>query len=566
MLRLIGHLRQILPPAYKWALLGLCLLMALGAVMELAALGLVMTLVTAFTSPDLISSSRYLEIFYRVSGAETPQAFVILLAWVMILFYLFKNIYGWCLLWCQSLFITGLAVNISGRMYRNYLDAPYAWHTENGAAVLIDRVSRVHEFMHFVLRPVMLVSTEVFVCPAIILVLFAAAPKIAFAAAGTVVVMFLLFYLPMRKIVAGFGEINSAASGKMMLFLMQGLASIREVKLSGSQPYFRNQLKNVLDKKYFSAKHISDLSEIPRFAMEAFCICFAMGILIALIHSGVPMEKILFYAALFIASMFRLLPSFSRIQYNLCLIRGNKFYFDRIREDLTVIPKEKMASGSDEIYCRNELVLDHVTFTYPSAERPVISGFSCRIKARESVAFTGKTGCGKTTLANLIMGFLEPSSGTVTADGKDIFSHLSSWRSRIGYVPQNIVLFDDTVAANIAFGIPEEQVDQAQLKHVMELAQVTEFLSALPQGTETVIGEGGVRLSGGQKQRIAIARALYHNPEILILDEATSALDNDTEKALIDALGNLKGKLTILMIAHRISSTRYCDRTVSMES
>jgi len=321
----------------------------------------------------------------------------------------------------------------------------------------------------------------------------------------------------------------------------------------------------VQEARFFSDKRIVDFSEIPRFAMETFCIGLAMGILILLLANGVPVERILFLAAVFIAAMFRLLPSFSRIQYNLLLLRSRTYLFDRIWSDLTETPEEVNRTGKDVTLCR-ELCGDRLTFSYENGGKTVLRDLSFRIAACESVAFVGKTGCGKTTLANVIMGFLTPGSGTIRADGMDIAENPVSWRSRIGYVPQNIVLFDDTVEANIAFGVPPELVDRARLEQVMEMAQVSSFLEALPEGLKTRIGESGVRLSGGQRQRIAIARALYHQPELLILDEATSALDNDTEKAVIDALAALRGRLTIIMIAHRMTSLRYCDRVISLDN
>lgn len=541
--------------------------MAFGALLELAALGLVMLLVTSFTSPDFITSSRWMEMLYRFSGADSPKSFVMFLAVSMIVFYIVKNLYGWGLLWLHTLFTTRLSIDISMRMYARYLAAPYAWHVESGSSELISRVEQITSFTNSVLRPVMIILTELFVFPAILAVLFITASKIALFAAAAGLVLLFLFYLPMRRIVARFGKRSVQAAARAMLLLTQGLSSIREVKLTGTRAFFEKQFRDVQEARFFSDKRIVDFSEIPRFAMEAFCVGLAMGVLIFLLGSDVPMERILFYAAVFIAAMFRLLPSFSRIQYNLLLVKSSSYLFDRIWSDLTEIPTEPETRTDHRITLCRELKAEHLNFSYgDAAERAVLRDLSFRIAACESVAIVGKTGCGKTTLVNLLMGFLTPDSGEIYADGTNIAENLSAWRARIGFVPQNIVLFDDTLEANIAFGVPPDQVDHARLKDVMDTAQVSSFLNTLPDGVNTRLGESGIRLSGGQRQRIAIARALYRQPELLILDEATSALDNDTEKAVIDALAALRGRLTVIMIAHRMTSIRHCDRIISLDT
>jgi ABC-type bacteriocin/lantibiotic exporter with double-glycine peptidase domain len=238
-----------------------------------------------------------------------------------------------------------------------------------------------------------------------------------------------------------------------------------------------------------------------------------------------------------------------------------------VYNDLCHLPQEEKYSGDEKqaVSITQGITIEDMDFGYAPDKPLLFRDFSMTIAPRESVAFVGKTGCGKTTLADIIMGFYQPRKGCVKVDGKPIETILSAWREKIGYVPQNMTLFNASVRHNIAFGIPEDQIDDDKLRNAMELAQVTAFIDSLPEKENTVIGEAGLRLSGGQRQRIVIARALYREPELLILDEATSALDNDTEKAIIDALKTLKGKLTIIMIAHRLSSIEHCDRVISLD-
>jgi ABC-type multidrug transport system fused ATPase/permease subunit len=362
---------------------------------------------------------------------------------------------------------------------------------------------------------------------------------------------------------------NNHAAAKSVLFLTQGISAVREVKLTGSRDYFEKQLEKEQWKRFISTKRIMDFSEIPRFALEALCILIAMGILIILLLVDIPENQIMVYAAMFISAMFRLLPSFTRIQYNVYTARGYLPLFDLIYNDLCNLPQEDNIQDETKtqtgISIRNGIDVEHIDFAYRTDLPLLFKDFSLHIACRESVAFVGKTGCGKSTLADIIMGFYQPQNGVVKVDGTPITDYMSAWRRKIGYVPQQMTLFDDTIRNNIAFGVPPEQIDPVKLRNAMNMAQVTDFIESLPDREYTVIGEGGVRLSGGQRQRIVIARALYHEPELLILDEATSALDNDTEKAVIDALKALKGKLTIIMIAHRLSSIEHCDRVISLD-
>ena len=309
-----------------------------------------------------------------------------------------------------------------------------------------------------------------------------------------------------------------------------------------------------------------DLGQLPRFSLEVFVVAAAGGMIAVLTWMGMPSSRLILYAAFFLAAMFRLIPSISRMQYNLILVRGMLYVFERLNSDLNSIPAENILPAPDapELRFERELAVEHVTFRYGPDRPAVLEDFSMSVKRLECVAVVGPTGGGKSTLIDLVMGFLKPESGCVTVDGTDIRENLHSWRGRIGYVPQNICIFDDTVRANVAFGVEPEQIDDARVRKALELAQIADFVESLPEKLNTRLGEFGARISGGQKQRIAIARALYTEPELLILDEATSALDDDTEAALIDALNSLKGKLTILMIAHRAGSIRHCDRRIEL--
>ena len=304
--------------------------------------------------------------------------------------------------------------------------------------------------------------------------------------------------------------------------------------------------------------------QFPRLAFETLVVMLAMGLLAALTAAGVAAGTILLTAALLAMAMFRLLPAVSRVQYNLVRIRQGLCSFDTVFHDLTRLAPERRAETAPPLVFRRTLTVEHLTFRYEPGRAPVLQDFQAEVPYHASVALVGATGCGKTTLADLILGLLTPESGRIAVDGRDIRENLASWQKLVGYVPQNVYLVDGTIRENIAFGLLPEEIDDRRIAECLTLAQLETFIASLPDGTRTMVGEQGVRLSGGQRQRIGIARALYRRPEVLILDEATSALDVETEQAFIDALRTLKGKLTILMIAHRLSTIEHCDQVIRL--
>jgi ABC-type multidrug transport system fused ATPase/permease subunit len=566
MLKFLREIRQTLPPAYKYAAAGLVAMMVVSALLELAALALVMPVASALAAPELLESNRWLHAFYDFVKPSSRETFLLESVALLTLFFIVKNVFGFVLTKCQNRFCRDLSVNLAGRLYRTYMRADYTFHLEHGASELIGRIMQMREVAEILLMPSLVALSESVVFLSILAVIFVLVPKIAlvsFLICGTVV---LVFHKLFKRVLDAASKKLFAANGESTRTMNQSFAAIREVKLTGTEAYFGKRLEQAQFNIVNAVKIRHDLGQLPRFSLEVFVVAAAGGLVAVLTWMGMPSSRLILYAAFFLAAMFRLIPSVSRMQYNLILVRGMLYVFERLSGDLNTIPAEKVLPAPDapEVHFERELAMEHVTFRYAPDRPAVFEDFSMSVKRLECVAVVGPTGSGKSTLIDLIMGFLKPESGRVTADGADIRANLRSWRGRIGYVPQSICLFDDTIRANVAFGVEPDRIDDARVKKALELAQIADFVESLPDKLNTRLGEFGARISGGQKQRIAIARALYSEPELLILDEATSALDDDTETALIDALNSLKGKLTILMIAHRAGSIRHCDRRIEL--
>ena len=566
MLKFLREIRQTLPPGYRYAAAGLVALMVVSALLELAALALVMPVASALAAPELLETNRWLHAFYELASPPSREAFILESVAVLIFFFIIKNLFAFVLTKCQNRFSRDLSVNLAGRLYRVYMRAEYTFHLEHGASELIGRIMQMREVAEMLLMPSLLALSEAVVFLSVLAVIFVLVPKVALIAllvCGTVV---FVFHKLFKRVLDAASQKLFAANGESTRTMNQSFAAIREVKLTGSESYFGRRLEQAQFNIVNAIKIRHDLGQLPRFSLEVFVVAAAGGLVAVLTWMGMPSSRLILYAAFFLAAMFRLIPSLSRMQYNLVLVRGMLYVFERLSLDLSSIPAESILPAPDapELHFDRELTVEHVTFRY-GADRPaVFEDFSMTVKRLECVAVVGPTGGGKTTLIDLVMGFLKPESGRVAVDGADILGNLRSWRSRIGYVPQDICLFDDTIRANVAFGVEPDKIDDGHVMRALEMAQIADFVESLPDKLNTRLGEFGARISGGQKQRIAIARALYSEPELLILDEATSALDDDTEAALIDALNSLKGKLTILMVAHRAGSIRHCDRRIEL--
>lgn len=536
--------------------------MVAAAMLELIALALLMPAVSAFAEPKLLETNRVLHALYSFSGAGSVRAFILVSAIALIGFYLLKNAFGLILVRIQSRFAMRLSDFIALSLYRKYIAAPYRVFADGSVTELAVRINRVYELTGELLLPLLLVCSETLVFLFIACAVCVAAPMVAAFAAGAGAFALALFYLPLKRRMERLGEENHRAAVGLMAALEQSFESVETIRLTGSEKYFADAFARLQGARALAQKRVSDIGQTPRFAMEFFGVFLAMGVMILFVLTEMPFSDAAVAAAFFAAALFRLTPCVSRIQYNLLHIRAGKFLFSQLYEDLTAFPSEALPVTRPEIPFERELKLTDVSFSYGRGR--VFEHFDLTLRKNESLALAGPTGCGKSTLARLISGFLRPDSGRIESDGVAIAENLPRWQSKIGLVPQKIFLLDASVRENVAFGVPPAEIDTERVRESLAEAQILDFIESLPDGLDTCAGENGVRFSGGQRQRIAIARALYRKPELLILDEATSALDDGTESAFLDVLRALRGRITILMIAHRSSGLALCDRTVRL--
>ena len=559
-----GKLRMLMTRREKFALLGLALLSAVGAAMEIAGLGLLMPLVALFTKPELMEQSRFLRLIGDSGWFRDRRSFLAAVCFAVVAVYALRALLGFYIVRLQSRFVADKQRTICGRLYRAVMNAPYGFHLAHGSGELVSMMARAVDMGTELMLPVLLLLSDLITVFFLCLALLAVMPGVMTGCAALFAVLGALIYLPLRRLNTRAGREQTEAELANRALMMEGFSGVKCFKAMEREEHFLALYSRSLAKWLPLRARICELGQLPRLILEFAAILAAVGVFAAMALSGMPDGTLLLSFSLLVAAMSRLLPAFSRIHYNLARIVQSRYSFDSVFAWLNIAPEELRRSGA-ALTLNDRIEIRKLSFTYPERETPVLKDFSLSIPARSSVALTGSTGSGKSTLADILLGLLEPGSGGVFADGRDIRENLASWRSQIGFVPQHIVLFDDTVAANVAFGLTETP-DPARVEAALRTAQLYDFVAALPRGIDTVVGDNGVRLSGGQRQRLGIARALYGNPRLLILDEATSALDTDTETALVEALEALPGKLTVVAIAHRLSTVEKCDIRVRLEA
>ena len=554
---IIGKLRILLSPADKWRLLGIVALMAVLAAQEIAGLGLLMPLVALFTKPELLTQNRFLSFLNDVPMFSDRRIFLLCICAAAGLIYLLKTLMSIAVIRLQSRFIARQQKELCDRLYRRVMNAPFGFHLQHGSGELVTIMSRAIDLGAELLFPLMLVATDLVMVTALSLVLVLLMPVVTLSCVAVFLVLGAAVYFPLRSLNIRIGERQARGELESRRRMLAGFFGIKSVKAMHREKHFTDSYAAALDEWLPQRAKLFALGQLPRLSMELIAIVTALVVFAAMALLGMPDGTLLLSFSLLIAAMSRMLPAFSRIHYNLVRVLQNRYAFDSVMAWLE-LTEEPVGEDAPPLTLNDRIEFRGVSFAYPERDEAVIRDFDLTIPVRSSVALTGVTGGGKSTIADLLLGLLKPQTGGVFADGRNINENLSSWRSRVGFVPQHIYLLDDTISANVAFGAPGG-VDADRVAAALETAQLSEFVASLPEGVDTVIGENGVRLSGGQRQRLGVARALYDHPELLVMDEATSALDDDTEQALVAALDALRGKLTIVTIAHRLSTVEKCD-------
>jgi ATP-binding cassette, subfamily B, bacterial PglK len=551
----------------KRKLVFLILAMVIGAVFEAVGAAAIVPFVALLSEPNLAEKHVLLEKFYRLTRANDPAEFIVFTSVALLCYFVLKNIY---LAWganAQFKFVYGEMPKFSSRIFLRYMHRSVAEQGQANSSELIRNVgNEVFMFFNNFVVPSMTLITEAMVMMAMVTVLLLVAPLPSVLALGILGASTFLFHRLVRSKAKRFGSQQQLENAERIRWITQGLSSLKEVNILGVQNYFTAHFNKHEQNFAVAARYAMFLNQTPRLFIEtvAFAALF-IGVAISL-SFGAERSNLLPILALFAISAVRLLPSLNRILLSitrmtyykpsaLVVLRQNELFLHhqnvQEREEIAVIRDWK------------ELRFEGVSFSY-NTERNVLVDANLRILRGSSVALVGPSGAGKTTIADLAMGLLTPTRGRILLDDQDICDISSSWKRRIGYVPQHIYLLDDSVRRNVAFGLTDSEISDADVWRALKMSQLDQFVSFLPQQLDTPIGENGGLLSGGQRQRLGIARALYRDPEFIVLDEATSALDEATEKEIAQTLEEITGEKTLLIIAHRPETIRRCQYKYSV--
>ncbi len=565
-MNIFSKIKQIILPAEQRQMIVLCVFLLFGTVLEIMGVGLVIPAIASMTQPDLATSYPQLEPLLNFLGHPSQVQLIAFGMLTLIGFYLLKTLFLTLIVWKQNKFTYGLQASLSARLFRGYLQQSWAFHLRNNSAGLISNVTNeVNVFISMVLQPFVLLLTEGSVLLGIIVLLVLLEPL------GTLVSISLFggaifaFQRTVRARTLRWGELRQRHDAFRVKNLHQGLGAVKDVKLLGREKDFIAQYGFHNEGSASVNKKQKIVSEVPRLWIELFAV-MALGVLVfVMLFQNKPLDVFMPTLGLFAAAAFRIMPSLTRLLSGVQNFRYGLPVLERLPKEISAFQPTPIVSKKVFKPLETALALESIEYQYFGASTKALSQINLLIKRGMSVGFVGSSGAGKSTLVDVILGLLEPTAGQIKVDGVNIQTNLRAWQNQLGYVPQTIYLTDDTLRRNIAFGLPEEEIDDKSVLRAIKAAQLDEFLETLPEGLETSVGERGIRLSGGQRQRIGIARALYHDPAVLVLDEATSALDTATEKAVMEAVNALHGEKTLLIVAHRVSTVANCDWIYRME-
>ncbi len=545
-----------------YLLVGLILVMG---VLDAVGVASIMPFISVAADPQVVAENRYLSAAYARLGFTDPDRFLFFLGLVvfvaLMLSIAFKAMTTWALLRYTHM----REYSLGRRLVAAYLHQPYEafldrHSAEFGKAILTE----VHEVIRNALIPFMQLVAQAAVALALLGLLVAADPFLALCVTLGLGIGYGAIYVVLRQRLGRLGKERVEARQLLFKTLTEAFGGIKEVKIAGLERIVSSRYEGPARRYAQQVTSAQLAKQMPRYLLEVLAFGGMLGVVLYLMRSAGGLQGALPIIALYALASYRLMPAIQQVYAHLATLRFAGPALDAIHADLVALgsPRVEVDASRDTLKLEREIGLHDIVYAYPKSTRTVLHRLSLTIPAHATIGLVGTTGSGKTTTVDIILGLLRPQSGEVRIDGVVVSeANLRSWQRSLGYVPQSIYLTDDSVAANIAFGVPEEQIDMGQVERAARIAELHDFvMRELPRGYDTLVGERGVRLSGGQRQRIGIARALYHRPQVLILDEATSALDTMTEQAVMEAVHNLHNEVTVILIAHRLSTVQGCDR------
>ncbi|MCM1174337.1 MAG: ABC transporter ATP-binding protein/permease [Blautia sp.] len=533
-----------------------------GSFLELLAVSVFSPFIDMIMDPAVLQGDGTIARIYRMFSFREQEYFLAFVAGGIIVIYIVKDIYTIVEKNAIYKFSYKTQQKISTNLLRAYMNEPYTFHLGKNISVLQRSMQEdTDQFTKGIIHLMEMVA-EASVCVAIGIYLYIVSKSITIIIVGLLILCLAVFSVISKKYSSAWGREGQRHKSKIYQWMNQSLGGIKEIKVLNREENFIEHYDNYFA-KYVRVLRLNRLiGVIPKYSIEMVCMTGLLSaVIIKMFFGQKTLVEFVPQLAVFAVAAFRLLPSVGKINEHVSAVLYAFPSLELIYNDLREVEQLEIGrKEKDESWkLKEKIEVKKVTYRYPDGETNVIENASFTIPKGKTAAFIGSSGAGKSTMADILLGLLPPQYGKICADDMNVYQNLATWQKEIGYIPQSIYLSDDTIRNNVAFGVDEQEIDEAAVMKALQQAQLYEFVDALPAGLDTFVGDRGVRLSGGQRQRIGIARALYHDPEILVLDEATSALDNDTESAVMEAIERLHGEKTMIIIAHRLTTIRNAD-------
>lgn len=556
----------------------LFVLMLIGAFLEVLGVSLMLPLVSAIMQPDIIETNQLARWVCNLLNLHSHRTFAVICIIALIFVYVVKDLFLMLQYYAQYRFVYNNRFVTQQKLLWTYMKRPYEFYLNAESGEIVRVVQSDVGQTYLLLTTLLQFATESIVSLALIITIFVVDPFMTLFVAFMMGLTILGIAKIVKPILHWAGMENQKSSALTNKWLLQSINGIKEIKITQREMFFESNYERAGRRTIRAEKWNGVLGNIPRLLIEMVMVCSMLSLIAFLIFRGKEIETLIPSLGAFAMAAVKLLPSVNRIVGAMNAIAYQEPALDKMLENLKILGRENESGKLKERVTENEknqepelvmvsrIALRNVTYSYPNSSQQILSAVDMVIPVGKSVGIVGASGAGKTTVVDILLGLLIPQSGHVMVDGVDIMTSYRSWLSHIGYIPQMIFMLDDSIRANVAFGLEQEEIQDDVVWHALEEAQLADFVRSLPNGLETQIGERGVRLSGGQRQRIGIARALYPNPDLLVFDEATSALDNSTEAAIMESVNGLHGKKTMVIIAHRLQTIEGCDIVYRVEN
>lgn len=563
-MKTVNKILSVLNFKQKIGLIKQFVFIIIGTMLELASIGMLFPIISILTNPNNIEKSNILIYLNKIFGLHDFKiSLYIIFAFLISIFFL-KMIFVGFLTWSQNNYVYTLQSFLSKKIYTGYLNQKYIYQIQRNSSFVINNVTLVVQQFTASLIAILYILTESLNLIGIITFLIILEPIGTLTTFCTLSISAFFFYQITKKRVISWGKSLNYHEELSLKYLQEGVGGLKELKLFRVEEHFSNKyVYHDKQRSKIRGNYIT-IQAFPRLWLE-FLAVTGLFILLVLLLQGNNYENVLPKIGIFAIASFKLIPSFNKILNSIQNVKYTKGPLDVIVSELQSLNYDNLNDKNIELNFNNHIQIQNVNFSYPGTNNFALNNINFNINKGQSVGLIGTTGSGKSTLLDLILGLLTPTNGFVKVDDNDINENPRNWQSRIGYVPQFIYLVDGTLRNNIAFGIPDNEINDNKILRALKLSNLEEFVNNMPLKLHTQVGERGIALSGGQRQRVGIARALYNDPEILVLDEATSSLDIETEKNVMESIRLMHGNKTIIIIAHRYSTILTCDIVYKIE-